>query len=594
MALPPDFLEELRARTPLPALIGRRVRLTKAGRQWKGCCPFHGEKTPSFHVYDDHYHCFGCGEHGDAISFVMKSEGLGFMEAVTQLAAAAGLAVPQPTPEAAEAAERRHSLYEVLEAAAQAFARRLAQPEGAPARDYLRARALGEETIRRFGLGWSGEGRGALTAELGRQGIAPELLFAAGLLRPAEEGRPASEMFFRRLMFPIRDGRGRVVSFGGRLLGDGQPKYVNGPETELFIKRRTLFAADLARAGARRPGTVVLAVEGYMDAIALHQAGFGGAVAPLGTALTEEQLAELWQLSPEPVLCFDGDAAGGRAAARAALRALPLIDASHSLRLATLPAGEDPDSLLRQAGPAAMRAVIDAARPLHEALFQLFREGIGDATPEQRARLGKELEAAAERIGDRALGFEYRQEFRARLREAFRPRRGGAAAAPPRFRPPPRPALSAETGLRARARALLGILLAHPMLLERLEEPLAGLDLPAPLAPLRQALLQFAHTSTSLDSAALLSHLTAGGLAATVAEAIAAVPAAAGQPEAANAEEVWWHFFGLMNAARLDQEIAQAERDFAADPASAQRRLIGLCAARMELTRDRTEAESPL
>jgi DNA primase len=591
MALPADFLEELRARTPLPALIGRKVRLARAGRQWKGCCPFHSEKTPSFHVYEDHYHCFGCGEHGDAISFVMKSEGLGFMEAVAQLAAEAGMRVPEPSPEAASEAQRQHDLHAVLEAAAQAFVRRLALPEGATARAYLRERGVAAETARRFGLGWSGEGRGALTAELGRQGIGPELLTAAGLLRPAEEDRPAAEMFFGRLMFPIRDGRGRVISFGGRLLGPGQPKYVNGPETAVFVKRRTLFAVDFARAAARQPGTVVLAVEGYMDVIALHQAGFAGAVAPLGTALTEEQLGQLWQLAPEPVLCFDGDAAGGRAAARAALRALPLIDASRSLRLAALPAGEDPDSLLRRAGAGAMQAVIAAARPLHEALFQLFREDIGDSTPEQRARLGKELEAAADRIGDRALAWEYRQAFRARLRAAFRPRPSDAPAV--RFPPPLRPPLTVETATRERARALLAILLVHPALLERLAEPLATLELPPPLASLAEALLHFAHASACLDSASLMSHLTAGGLAAAAAEVAAGVPAAARAPAAAaaNAEEVWWHFFGLMNAARLDQEIAQAEQDFATHPAAAQRRLIGLCAARMALTRDQGEAD---
>ncbi|MDE2200751.1 MAG: DNA primase, partial [Rhodospirillales bacterium] len=434
MALPPAFLDELRARTPLPALVGRRVKLARSGRQWKGCCPFHGEKTPSFYVYEDHFHCFGCGAHGDAISFVMQSQGAGFPEAVEQLAAEAGIEVPKPSPAAAAAEQRRLDLHGVLDAAARAFQRRLHQREGAAALDYLRGRGLTAETIARFGLGWSGEGRGALAAELGQEGIGADMLAEAGLMRTAEEGRAAADFFFNRVMFPIRDRRGRVISFGGRILGDGQPKYVNGPETALFSKRRTLFALDLAREAARA-NAKVLVVEGYMDVIALHQAGFPGAVAPLGTALTEEQLEELWRLSPMPTLCFDGDAAGGRAAARAAELALPLLAPERSLELVTLPAGEDPDSLLRRLGPAGMAAALAAARPLGAALYDLLREGSGDS-PEQRAALRRRLVEAAARIGDKALADEYRRalldRFFARPRPpAAAPGRGREAARPP-------------------------------------------------------------------------------------------------------------------------------------------------------------------
>jgi DNA primase len=317
MALSPNFLDELRARTPLAAVVGRRVKLARSGRQMKGCCPFHQEKTPSFYVYEDGYHCFGCGAHGDAISFVMQTQGAAFMEAVEQLAAEAGLDVPKPTPEAAEAERKRHDLASVLEAAQTSYQRRLHLPEGRHAHDYLRTRGLTEETIRRFGLGWSGEGRGALASELARDGITQDLLVESGLMRTDEGTDRTFDLFFNRVMFPIRDRRGRVISFGGRTLGDGQPKYVNGPETPLFSKRRTLYALDLARE-AVRSGASLVVVEGYMDVIALAQAGFGAAVAPLGTALTEEQLEELWRLSPSPILCFDGDAAGARAAARAA------------------------------------------------------------------------------------------------------------------------------------------------------------------------------------------------------------------------------------------------------------------------------------
>src|SRR6202789_4502275 len=313
MALPAGFLDDLRARTPLSAVIGRRVRLARSGRQWKGCCPFHGEKTPSFYVYDDHYHCFGCGVHGDAITFVMQSQGASFPEAVEQLATEAGMQVPKSSPEAAEAEKQRLDLASVLDAAAASYQRRLLLPEGKEARDYLTNRGLTEDTIRRYGLGWSGEGRGAIAADLGREGVTAEQLVDTGLMRRDDETGRVFDLFFNRVMFPIRDRRGRTISFGGRIMGDGQPKYVNGPETALFSKRRTLYGLDLAREAVRRDGTLVV-VEGYMDVIALGQAGFDAAVAPLGTALTEEQLTELWRLSPAPVLCFDGDGAGARAA----------------------------------------------------------------------------------------------------------------------------------------------------------------------------------------------------------------------------------------------------------------------------------------
>ena len=319
MALPPNFLDELRARTPLPALIGRKTRVTKSGSQWKACCPFHGEKTPSFYIYDDHFHCFGCGAHGDAIAFVMQAEGASFPEAVERLAGEAGLEVPKATPQQAKREAQQRDLHAVLEAASEAFQRRLRLPEGRAGLDYLLRRGLTEDTIRRFGLGWSGGGRGALAADLKPLGIETRQLVEAGLMREGEGDGPPADLFFNRVMFPIRDRRGRLVSFGGRVLGDGQPKYVNGPETALFSKRRNLYGVELAREAAFRGKARVIVAEGYMDVIALHQAGFEGAVAPLGTALTEEQLQELWRMVPEPVLCFDGDAAADLDRAHAGL-----------------------------------------------------------------------------------------------------------------------------------------------------------------------------------------------------------------------------------------------------------------------------------
>ena len=609
MALPAGFLDELRARTPLAAVVGRRVKLARSGRNWKGCCPFHNEKTPSFYVYDNGYHCFGCGQHGDAISFVMQTQGLGFMEAVEQLAGEAGLDVPKPTPAAAEAERLRHSLHEVLEAAAASYRRRLFLPEGARALAYLRGRGLTDETIARFGLGWSGEGRGALAADLAREGIAPDLLLEAGLLRQGDDGRAPYDLFFNRVMFPIRDRRGRAISFGGRIMGDGQPKYVNGPETPVFSKRRTLYALDFAREAART-GAPVVAVEGYMDVIALHQAGFGGAVAPLGTALTEEQMEELWRLSPAPVLCFDGDGAGARAAVRAAELALPLLGAERSLRLAALPSGEDPDTLVRRQGTAGFQAVLDAARPIAEALYDLLAEGTGPAV-EARAALARRLDAVADRVTDKPLAWEMRRYFRERMRARapsaqFGTRRAPAYGKGPRG-PAPRPAPrlnrtapGAHLAAAERLRAMVAILLHHPGLLPDVEEAFAGLALDPPFARLRDAILRWSQDTQMLDSAGLMSHLTHSGLAADVALALSAVPVplpgcAAETAMPAEAGEGWWHFFGLMNPERLDEEVEAARAAFAAHPdAAAQRRLILLTATRAALLRGEAgETEYP-
>ncbi|MBV9653837.1 MAG: DNA primase [Acetobacteraceae bacterium] len=585
MPLPAQFLDELRTRTPLAAVIDRKTKLVRAGRQWRACCPFHGEKTPSLYVYDDHFHCFGCGAHGDAISFVMQSDGAGFIEAVERLAAEAGMAVPKPVADADE--RRRLDLHGVLEAACTSFARRLLAPEGRAARDYLHGRGLTDEAIREYGLGWAGEGRGALGAELAAEGIGPDLLVQAGLMRAAEEGGRPVDLFFKRITFPIRDARGRLISFGGRALGDGQPKYVNGPETTLFSKRRSLYGIE--RAGkAVRSGVPVIVVEGYMDVIALGRAGFGGAVAPLGTALTEEQLAALWRLSPNPVLCFDGDAAGARAAGRAAELALPLLAPGRTLSLVALPNGDDPDSLLGREGTAAFRSRLAAARPLADALFDLLRDNAGALeTPEQRAALLARLDSAAGSIADRGLAAEYRRTLRDRFFEERRQRDRPT----PRRQLPPRPVPSVQNVSAEQARILTAILLNHPDLLHDVEQAYAELALPDDLARLRDAVLGHAEAVEPLDSPALLAHLSAVGLAAEAARALSALPfplPGCAQPGAmpAEAEAGWWHIFGLMHRNRLDDEVAAARRQFdrLGDGAS-HRRFLALCATRDALRR---------
>ncbi|MCA3368135.1 MAG: DNA primase [Roseomonas sp.] len=594
MALPPGFLDELRARTPLPGLIGQKTRLLKSGRNWKGCCPFHGEKTPSFYVYDDHFHCFGCGAHGDAVTFVMRAEGAQFMEAVERLASEAGLDVPKLAPRDAERARQARDLYTVMEAAMEAFQRRLRLPEGRPALEYLRRRGLTEETIQGFGLGWAGSGRGALQADLKQDAFETAQLIEAGLLKPPEGDEAPRDFFFNRVMFPIRDRRGRVIAFGGRILGDGQPKYINSPETPLFRKRYALYGLDRAREGAFR-GASVVAVEGYMDVIALHQAGFTGAVAPLGTALTEDQLQELWRLSPEPVLCFDGDAAGARAAARVAEAALPLISAERSLKLATLPAGEDPDTLIAKGGQSAFQTVLDGARPLSEALYGLLLEGRPMGTPEQRATAEKRLLAAAATITDPSLARQYRRELLKRFFEATTTRRQSGRAVPTQRLA--RPALVEPTIRTAQARILLAILLRHPWLLPQIEEAFGLLDLPeGPARLLQSAILSWPMDSQRLDSQALLSHLATEGLADATAWALGAeaLPQAA-RPDALprEVEEGFWHFFlRLRGEAALleDQKAAQESLAATNDPA-AQQRLIRLTEALGALRRGEDGAD---
>src|SRR5438876_790086 len=442
MAFPPDFLDELRARVPLGSLVGRRVRLIRRGRELAGLCPFHHEKTPSFYVVEDKgfFHCFGCGAHGDAIGYLMRAENLDFIEAIERLAAEAGLAVPQQTPQDRERAQRQKTLLEALAAAAKFYEARLWSPAGTRAREYLAARGLDEETIRRFGLGWASDDRQALRRALSSE-FPEALLIEGGLLRRPEGGGEPYDYFRGRVLFPIGDRAGRVIAFGGRTMGDDQPKYLNSPDTPLFEKGRVLYAWAAARANlARDPGESapsVIVVEGYMDVIALHRAGCGSAVAPLGTALTEMQLHELWRLSPEPVLCFDGDTAGQRAALRALHRALPLLQPGRSLRFATLPPGEDPDSLIRGAGQAGFAAVLAAARPLSEVLWQAELAARPIDTPERRADLEFRLMAHAGLIADRTVQNEYRRFLRERLFALGRPARPGLRSGLGRGKPAP-------------------------------------------------------------------------------------------------------------------------------------------------------------
>lgn len=428
MTLSPAFLDELRARVPISPVVGRRVKLTRAGREMRGCCPFHNEKSPSFYVNDDKgfYHCFGCGAHGDVIRFMTDNMGLPFMEAVKQLAAEAGMEVPAPSPEARARAEVADSLVDLTARAASWFQAQLAGDKGTAARAYLDQRGLLPGTVKGFALGFSLDSRTALRSHL--KDATAETLLEAGLIGKTDAG----EMFDRfrgRLMFPIRDARGRVVGFGGRALGDVQPKYLNSADGPLFDKGRLLYNIDQAGPPARKSGRLIV-VEGYMDVIGLAQAGIPEAVAPLGTAMTEQQLALAWRLVDVPTLCFDGDAAGGRAAVRAAMRALPLLKPGKSLSIATLPPGQDPDDICRNGGAAAFEAVLAAAVPLIDHIWATETAGLETATPERRAQARMRLREAAASIGDPDVRSLYQAEFSQRFEAAFMARPQRAAWTP--------------------------------------------------------------------------------------------------------------------------------------------------------------------
>lgn len=597
-----DFLQELRDRLRLSDYVARRVQLRRNGDEATGLCPFHSEKTPSFTVSDSKafYHCFGCGAHGSVIDWVMETEGLSFPDAVRRLAADAGLALPAQTAEDRAATARRQTLHDILEAACAWFQQALAGPEGAAARAYLAGRGLDEATIRTFRLGYAPDQRGRLRAALQQKGATDDQLVAAGLMKRPADGGPLRDYFFDRIMFPIADDRGRIVGFGGRTMGDSPAKYLNSPDTEIFHKGALLYNLHAARPAARAAGAII-AVEGYMDVIALHRAGLRHAVAPLGTALTERQLELLWRAADEPVLCFDGDAAGTRAAARAADRALPLLKPGKSLRFVSLPPGADPDSLLRTAGATGLARAIGETRPLIDLVWESARAARRLDTPEQRAALEADLRRQAARIADPTVRQHYNLMLRDRLRSMLRP----GWTRPERRRRPAEPVTVPVRSRRALLESLrktddpivilLAIAVNHPEIVDRIYEPLSALVIADPdLARLRDAVvawhaehpdaaaaLRAANPESGIDTAAMYRHLRAHGLGQVLDwlmtdRIYVHAKSAAPQASADEALRGWsWYFHGLMaSEVRLDKERAKA--DFLTDPDRAHRRIAEL------------------
>ncbi|WOC16963.1 DNA primase [Pseudochrobactrum sp. MP213Fo] len=436
MRFPPSFLDEIRERVPISTVIGTRVSFDRKktnaskGDFW-ACCPFHGEKSPSFHCEDrkGRYHCFGCGVTGDHFRFLTDLEGLSFPEAVTRIADMAGVPMPVMDAEQQRREEKRGTLYDVLEMAAQFFEDQLQASNGAKARSYLRDRGLSAQTQAEFRIGYAPEGRNILKEYLAAKGASREQIEASGMVVYGEGIAVSYDRFRDRVMFPITDSRNRVIAFGGRALSPDAPaKYLNSPETELFHKGQVLYNLVRARRACQaqhgEEAKPVIAVEGYMDVIALAQAGFNEVVAPLGTALTEEQMALLWRVSSEPVLCFDGDQAGLRAAYRAVDTGLPNLQPGKSLAFALLPEGKDPDDLVKEQGASAFGNILREAKPLAEMLWMRETSGGNFETPERRAELDARLRTHVARIKDESVKHYYGQHMREKSQALFGPKWG--------------------------------------------------------------------------------------------------------------------------------------------------------------------------
>ncbi len=538
MSIPPRFLEDLRARITLSDVIRKHVRLTRAGREFKGCCPFHNEKTPSFYVNDDKqfFHCFGCGAHGSVIDYVMRHDNLSFPETVETLAALAGMQVPRSAPEDIEKAKKEKSLYNLMDDAAKWMEEQLRLPANKVPYQYMRERGVPDDVIASFRIGYAPDDRQAIRKHLTGLGYTDAQMIEAGILKTSDKSKEPYAFFRERVMFPVPDRRGRIVAFGGRILpdhlrapdrGDYKPaKYINSTDTPLFHKGRMLYGEPHARMAAADEQPIIV-VEGYLDVIACFRAGYRGAVAPLGTALTEDQIMVLWKMIPSdeskvPILCFDGDNAGRRAASRACERLIPLLKAGHSAKIAFLPEGEDPDSLVKAKGKDALQAVLDGALNLVDFLWLDHTEGRSLTTPEERASLSHTLEGISARITDRTVQHYYREAFREKLRKAFAPAmdsnsgrqqsgnwsprqngfqsggRFGKPLPPQPISPLRRPSFAKNNLVPA---ALLACVLNNPAIFPDVEEELGQIHLPENgLDRLRQAVLSTLGRDPELDA----------------------------------------------------------------------------------------------
>ena len=467
------FLDELRSRLSVADVVGEKVKLVRKGREYIGLCPFHNEKTPSFTVNEakGFYHCFGCGAHGDIVRFEMDANGLPFMDAVQKLAHKAGLAIPQFSKENSLEHQKRQSLFEIMELAVSFYEKQLKMPVGQKGLEYFYHRGLDEALIKKFRLGYA-PSNNDLKAYLKSKGVNEFDMSELGLIVTPQEGSKQARDFFKdRVMIPIFDKQNRPIAFGGRILGDGQPKYLNSPETTLFNKRRMLYNYNFARDAGYENKRLIICV-GYMDVIALDKFGFSYAAAPMGTALTEDQINEAWKVVNEPILCFDGDGAGIKAALRSVDRALPILKPGYSLQFMFLPDKMDPDEFLRAKGADAFEKLFADTMPLTELLWQKNTRGKPSDTPERKALIEKNLKEEVSKINDKDVRTFYAQEMRKRISEAYgMPLRAQTKKTPQSYAKNKQPLGDVDL------RYILSALILYPPLIDELQEKILMFDL---------------------------------------------------------------------------------------------------------------------
>ena len=520
------FLDELRTRLKLSDIIGNRIAVTRKGREFQACCPFHSEKTPSFTINDEKefYHCFGCGAHGDHLGFVMRHDNLPFMDAVETLATQAGMQVPKATPQERERYDRQDLYYKMMEEATKFFTAQLFETKNADILNYLRNRDLTEDTINQFRLGYAPDDAQSLRAHMKSKGYSDRDMVELCLTKKSTRGTDDYSFFRDRVMFHVMDKKGRVVAFGGRVLPDHMrppqpnstftpPKYLNSAETPLFHKGHMVYNMSNARAAANNDKPIIVA-EGYADVIALAQGGFKGAVAPLGTAMTETQISLLWDMIPysdaseikEPYLCFDGDNAGQRAAIRAMDRVLPILRPGVSARFAFMPEGQDPDDLIRAKGSDAMQTILDQSIPLHDMIWRHLTLGRDLSRPESRASLMDAIDKMVLQIADRNIQQSYRQILKDKYYQHFR-----AKSTPFQKGKPKQPTIALSRPNANRdlpARLILGIIIRKPELYDIYEERLAGFQVSNPaLDALRQNVISILSDTSGITHEILLESL---------------------------------------------------------------------------------------
>jgi len=571
-----QFLEVLNDRVVLSDLIAEKVKLKKNGNHWTGLCPFHQEKTPSFHVYNQegHYHCYGCGAHGDGISFIQETKGFAFPEAVEYLATLFGVPIPQEEVvnpvEHKKRQQKKTDQYDIHELACTWFQEQLNKRKAQHVQDYLKKRELSEETVSTFRLGYAPHGNG-LRDHLLSHNITPQQMHESGLIIQSEIDRSRYDRFRERLMFPIFDRSGKVIAFGGRLLEPGEPKYLNSPETPLFHKSYVLYGLSHARKNFKKDDTLIV-TEGYMDVIALHQAGIKQSVAPLGTALTEDHIKQLWRITPLPILCFDGDKAGVQAALRSALRALPLLHPGYSLRYVFLPQGEDPDSMIRSGGLKTLKSHLERPQNLIDVVWKKEISEGNFQTPENKALFEKKLMGHLFTIEDESVKARYQEEMRARLytffselkRKQFFPSQGKKRNS--KTSTVFHSGATAINSEELQLRILFATVINHPQILDDTAEELATLDIHNhTYKKVRDSILLALNLYDSLDESTLKHHLVKEGFESTVNDLLSdeiymLAPFIKTDTEKEKVLRNWTHIKGyVMNREHLENDLKEAQ-----------------------------------